>query len=53
VLLYGGNALGGLQVTEYNLHLAGTISTVPVPAAAWLFGSGLIGLLGVARQKKA
>lgn len=26
-------------------------STVPVPAAAWLFGSGLIGLIGVARRK--
>lgn len=28
-------------------------SPVPVPAAAWLFGSGLIGLIGVARRKKA
>ena len=26
---------------------------VPVPAAAWLFGSGLIGLLGMARRKRA
>lgn len=26
---------------------------VPVPAAVWLFGSGLLGLVGVARQKKA
>ena len=24
---------------------------VPIPAAAWLFGSGLIGLVGVARRK--
>jgi len=28
-------------------------SVVPVPAAAWLFGSGLIGLVGLARRKKA
>ena len=28
-------------------------TVVPVPAAVWLFASGLIGLLGVARQKKA
>jgi len=28
------------------------VSAVPVPAAAWLFGSGLIGLVGVARHKK-
>ncbi len=30
-----------------------TLNAVPVPAAAWLFGSGLIGLIGVARRKKA
>ena len=28
-------------------------SPVPVPAAVWFFGSGLIGLVGVARRKKA
>ena len=27
------------------------LTSVPVPAAAWLFGSGLIGLIGVARRK--
>jgi hypothetical protein len=25
----------------------------PVPAAVWLFGSGFIGLIGIARRKKA
>lgn len=29
------------------------ISAIPVPAAVWLFGSGLIGLAGVARRRKA
>ena len=29
------------------------LTTVPVPAAVWLFGSGLVGLIGVARRKKA
>ncbi len=29
-----------------------TPSAVPVPAAVWLFGSGLIGLVGVAKRKK-
>ena len=29
------------------------IPAVPVPAAVWLFGSGLIGLVGIARRKKA
>jgi len=28
-------------------------TVVPVPAAVWLFGSGLLGLIGVARRKKA
>ena len=45
----------------YGLNLTGTISgalpdpipsAVPVPAAVWLFGSGLLGLVGVARRKK-
>lgn len=30
---------------------SGDVSAVPVPAAAWLFGSGLLGLVGVARRK--
>lgn len=33
--------------------LGATINAVPVPAAVWLFGSGLIGLIGIARRKKA
>ena len=31
----------------------GEVAVVPVPAAAWLFGSGLIGLVGIARRKTA
>jgi hypothetical protein len=27
-------------------------AAVPVPAAVWLFGSGLLGLVGIARRKK-
>jgi hypothetical protein len=30
-----------------------SITAIPVPAAAWLFSSGLLGLLGTARRKKA
>ncbi len=30
----------------------GTATVVPVPAAVWLFGSGLVGLAGIARRKK-
>lgn len=39
-----------------NIHVTGITSThppeVPVPAAVWLFGSGLVGLVGVARRRK-
>lgn len=38
----GGNGTG-----------TGTGNEVPIPAAAWLFGSGLLGLAGVARTRKA
>ena len=38
---FGGNTL---------IAIAGPV--VPVPAAVWLFGSGLIGLIGIARRKK-
>ncbi|MHB8623496.1 MAG: Lcl domain-containing protein [Sulfuricaulis sp.] len=29
----------------------GDVGTVPLPAAAWLFGSGLLGLLGIAKRR--
>ena len=38
-----------------QLHLTGTgvyTAPVPVPAAIWLFGSGVLGLAGFARRKK-
>ena len=34
-----------------SAQFAGSTSVVPVPAAVWLFGSGLIGLVSVARRK--
>ena len=41
---------------SYGVYITGSalvrdISSVPVPAAAWLFGTGLVGLIGVARRK--
>jgi hypothetical protein len=38
---------------DYTLTFeVGAASTVPVPAAVWLFGTGLLGLVGTARRKK-
>jgi hypothetical protein len=42
------SGLGGYQ---YRLTLQGTVSAVPVPAAIWLLGSGMLGLIGFARRK--
>jgi hypothetical protein len=36
-----------------NLSNVRAFSVVPVPAAVWLFGSGLLGLVGVARRKRS
>lgn len=35
-----------------DMSLTGTVSSVPVPAAIWLFVSGIAGLTGLARRKK-
>jgi len=47
---------GGFAGVQYALHLTGTVTQgvapVPVPAAVWLFGSGPMGLVGVARRRK-
>ena len=44
----GANDMGSWVYRDTNF-----LSQVPIPAAVWLFGSGLIGLVGVARRKKA
>ena len=43
-----GNFSGGRVWADWDM-----VSPVPVPAAVWLFGSGLIGLAGIARRNKA
>lgn len=40
---------GSVLIDDVTLNA----NVVPVPAAVWLFGSGLVGLVGVARRKKA
>jgi hypothetical protein len=36
-----------------RLTLGGSVTTVPVPGAVWLLGSGLLGLIGLAGKKSA
>lgn len=38
------------NTTTVNWQISG-VAEVPVPAAAWLFGSGLVGLAGAARRR--
>ena len=42
-------AAGSSEAIGESMRLDG-VSAVPVPAAVWLFGSGLLGLIGVARR---
>ncbi len=37
----------------FGIRTTQALEPVPVPAAVWLFGSGLLGLAGIARRKKA
>lgn len=43
----------GEWVFMSEVQFGGVPAAVPVPAAAWLLGSGLLGLVGVARRKAA
>jgi len=50
-LFDNSNIRTNFTVDTLNINVT-SISAVPVPAAIWLFGSGLIGLAGVARSRK-
>jgi len=45
---YTGSSFTDVAITSSTVA---TVSAVPVPAAVWLFGSGLLGLAGVAKRK--
>jgi hypothetical protein len=55
-----GNAMNNGPFSGFNATFGGLAyvtgvdnGQVPVPAAAWLLGSGMLGLVGVARRKKS
>ena len=52
-VFYGnGNAVELTFNTSGQVYVVDVVP-VPVPAAVWLFGTGLLGLVGVARRKPA
>lgn len=45
--LYSANRL------PHNFNIAFQVTPVPIPAAAWLFGTGVVSLIAFARRKRA
>jgi hypothetical protein len=48
IRIRNANAPGGIEVDHVQFGAA-----VPIPASLWLFGSGLLGLIGLTRRRKA
>ena len=50
----GHTALTGNPIDSqpFLIHLEGTITAVPLPAAVWMFGAGLLGMVGIVRRKR-
>ncbi len=51
--MFGNRIIGnGTLTNTLGLdNFSVSVATVPIPATAWLFGSGLLGLIGIARKK--
>jgi hypothetical protein len=49
--LLGVSVLGNVTLTSAGLVFSTITAPVPLPAAIWLLGSGLLGLFGIGRRK--
>ena len=50
----GGSPMDNGPFSGFNINFdftSLTVTSVPIPAAVWLFGSGLLGLVSVTRRK--
>jgi len=52
LLAFNWNKQFANGIGYYTNNLTHDVSAVPVPGAVWLMGSGLLGLMGLARKKK-
>ena len=50
--VYQSDVQPAYEDTTINFTIGNIVPEVPVPAAAWLFGSGLLGLAGVGRKRR-
>lgn len=48
-----GHVNGPATGTVLIFSGTGSASVVPIPAAIWVFSTGLLGLIGISRYKKA
>lgn len=53
VVFRAGCGTGATDCGTDNDYLVASASVVPIPAAAWLFGSAMLGLLGIGRRRSA
>lgn len=52
MLNFTGSVTGSLNLNSATLTIDVTPNPVPLPAALWLFGSGLVGLVGIGARRR-
>ncbi len=50
-ILAGNDIEDRVQLSSVSINSEATVSAVPIPAAAWLFATGLVGLAGIRRMR--